>query len=212
MTNPTVWITPQAKEKLDIYIEAANGEISGLGVVEQAGTNFLIRDVYLFAQTCSPVSTVLAPDDIANFLLQTVQQGLDPSELKLWWHSHDRMNVFWSQTDDETAASFGNGWMLSVVGNKAGDYLCRLDLYDPLRLTMDRLPMQIYLPRDPDVEATLYAEVKAKVRMNTYVRPSVQHNPVQPRQGWATVQDEDDPPYNSYSRYDDPEWWDGRWD
>jgi len=160
---PEVSITAEAKQWLDLYIATADGEISGLGTVRLYDGRLIITDIHLLEQECSATSTALSEEDVASFLLQTVRLGLDPSELKLWWHSHAHMNVFWSKTDDDTAGNFGNGWMLSIVGNKRGHYLCRFDLYDPVRLTIDQIPILTLPIYNPELLAAIKAEVAEKV-------------------------------------------------
>ena len=161
---PTVFITSEAKQKLDLYIKGANGEISGLGKVIRIGNDFLIEGVYLLEQECTSASTDLDPEGVSNFLLGWIKDKRDPSELKLWWHSHDNMPAFWSSTDEATAGGFGNGWMLSIVGNKRKEYRVRLDLYDPIRLTLDGLNFQILLLENELLQNEIEAEIRAKVR------------------------------------------------
>jgi len=161
---PTVFITPSAKQKLDLYIELAEGEISGLGTVTRLGNDFLITEVHLLEQECTGASTDLSAEDVSRFLLESVRTGLDPSQLKLWWHSHAGMGTFWSGTDDATAGRFSNGWMLSLVGNKRGEYLVRLDLFEPIRLTLDGLEFSVRFEPDAGLRSAIEAEVEAKVK------------------------------------------------
>lgn len=161
---PQVFITPEAKMRLDLYIEAANGEISGLGTVTRLGNDFIVTAVHLFEQVCTGASTDLSGEDVSRFLLDSIRAGLDPSELKLWWHSHVNMGVFWSGTDESTAGKFGNGWMVSLVGNKRGEHLVRLDLYEPIRLTLDGLSLEIRHEASFALRESIKAEVAAKVK------------------------------------------------
>jgi len=166
---PVVYITPEAKQRLDLYISCADGEISGLGTVTRLGNDFLVTAVHLFEQECTTASTELSSEDVAKFLLEAVRNGLAPETLKLWWHSHAGMGTFWSGTDDATASKFGNGWMLSAVGNKRGEYLVRLDLYEPIRLTLDGLRFEVRQPENPDIRAEVEAEIKEKVKTKQFV-------------------------------------------
>ncbi len=161
---PVVYITPEARQRLDLYIQVANGEISGLGTVTRLGNDFLITAVHLFEQESTGASTDLSSEDVSKFLLEAVRAELEPSQLKLWWHSHATMDVFWSETDKNTSNNFSNGWMLSVVGNKEGKYLCRLDLYEPIRLTLNELKFEVRQEADPVLEAAIKDEVAKKVK------------------------------------------------
>jgi hypothetical protein len=138
---PSLILSPQAAEKLQLYANLCPFEISGLGEIEIVPAGFLVRDLFLLKQRCYHTYTELLPDYVARFLISFVEQGKDPVKLKLWWHSHVDMDVFWSPIDDYTARGFQNDYMLSLVTNKAREHLCRLDIYQPLKLTIDRLPV-----------------------------------------------------------------------
>jgi len=147
---PLFILSPQAAEKLQLYASLCPFEISGLGEIEILPSGFLVRNLFLLKQRCYYTYTELLPDYLARFLISFVERGRDPAKLKLWWHSHADMDVFWSPIDDYTAKGFQNDYMLSLVTNKAGEHLCRLDIYQPLKLTIDRLP--VAMPPQSHVE------------------------------------------------------------
>lgn len=162
---PAVYITQEVKQRLDLYIQCAAGEISGLGTVERFGAgDFLVTAVHLFEQECTGASTELSQEDVARFLLEAVRNGIDTGTIKLWWHSHCDMECFWSGTDDDTASRFGNGWMLAVVGNKVGQYRARLDFFEPVRMTLDNLEVRVRQQVDPDLKVEVEAEIAEKCR------------------------------------------------
>lgn len=161
---PRVFITPEAKQKLDLYIRLCPEEISGLGQVEHRSSDLLITEVYLFEQEVSQVSTDLSQEDVAKWLIELIEAGEDPAEIKLWWHSHRKWRTFWSPTDQGTASCFANGWMISIVGNQQGEYKVRLDIYKPFHLTFDDLPLEIEVPEDEGLRGEVEAEIKEKVR------------------------------------------------
>jgi proteasome lid subunit RPN8/RPN11 len=161
---PRVFITLQAKQRLDLYIQLCPDEISGLGRVERLGEDFLITEVFLFKQRVSGASTELSEKDIAEWLTDLVRQGKDPSKIKLWWHSHASMGTYWSSTDEKTISRFATDWMISLVGNKRGEYCVRLDIYKPIRLTLDGLPLEVYWPEDKELKAEVEKEIREKVK------------------------------------------------
>lgn len=160
---PKVFITPEAKRALDTYIDLCPLEISGLGKVMRVGKIFLVYTVELFAQEVTAGSTDLDTETLQKFLLEIVKAGGNPEEYKLWWHSHVNGGCHWSQTDEDTCDRFKNGWMLSVVANKHGEYLARLDIYEPVRITLDRLQFEVRAFADDELIAKLKEEVAAKV-------------------------------------------------
>jgi proteasome lid subunit RPN8/RPN11 len=162
---PRVFITPQAMQRLALYIHGCPDEISGLGRVERLGEDFLITEVFLFKQRATGASTELSEKDIAEWLTDLVRQGKDPSKIKLWWHSHASMGAYWSSTDEETVFRFSaTDWMISLVGNKRGEYCVRLDIYKPIRLTLDGLPLEVYWLEDKELKAEVEKEIKEKVK------------------------------------------------
>lgn len=164
-----IHITFEAKRKLELYTEAVTGEISGLGLVEKRNGEFWIEDVYIFKQESTIGDTDLNPDAIAEFLNEMIVAGKDPAKLKLWWHSHGSMGAFWSGTDTATMGKFGNGWMLSLVVNKRGEYKCRLDIYDPIHIYLENVEMETHLPMaSEELRKRIEAEVKEKVSTRTY--------------------------------------------
>ena len=168
---PIIVITPEAKAKLDAYIGICKQEISGLGIVSRhPNWKFLIEDIILFSQEVTAGTTDLDEETLHQFLTEAVNQNLDPSVLKLWWHSHVNGSCFWSGIDTGTIdkALLGDDWMLSIVGNKKGEYKCRLDTYDPVRIALDELSLQLQQTVDVGLWKQLKAEVKEKVRKKKY--------------------------------------------
>ena len=161
---PRILIRPEAWQRLRLYIDQCPTEISGLGLVERRDQDFLITDVFLFEQEVSQLDTALSPADVANFLIETIESGRDPSAIKLWWHSHAEAPVFWSALDEQTAGSFSNEYMISVVGNKRGHFRSRLDVYGGRRLTLDRLPFEMCYDEDDSLVETVRNEILQKVR------------------------------------------------
>jgi len=163
---PPLSFSPLAARKLRLYVDLCPFEISGLGEVEFSAKGFLVQDLFLLKQQSSHSYTELLPEFMAQFLIARVEQGKDPDRIKLWWHSHSEMDVFWSPMDDYTAKSFQNDFMLSLVTNKAGKYLCRLDLYHPLTLTIDHLPVVPPLRFDdegPGLRESILKEISEQV-------------------------------------------------
>lgn len=169
--SSVVYITEAALAKMQAYIEHAPGEISGLGEVElYRQKDFLITDVFIFKQDTSGGHTELAMDDVFNFLAEAMDEGRDLGKIHLWWHSHPDFGTFWSETDETTADVFTNaGWMICIVGNRAGKYLTRVDFYGP-RMTADRFTLMAL--REKGIEVTIDIEaIKAEIEEKVTYRP-----------------------------------------
>ena len=160
-----IYILPEAKMKLDAYVGLAKGEISGLGkVIRLKKGTLLIQDLFIFDQKCTPSETVLDSSAVADFMTDMISAGEDPSCVRLWWHSHADMKVFWSTTDDATIFGFNNEWMLSLVTNFFGDYLCRVDSFQPMQMTAYDVPLQVFLEMEAKTLEILGKEVETKVK------------------------------------------------
>lgn len=166
LVKPAVFILPAAKQKLDAYIQLCDLEISGLGTVRQEGQMFIVEDVLLLPQECSAASTELDDAGLAEFYTECVQADMDTGRLRLWWHSHCNFGTFWSgvDTDNIDRLMESSDWLLSIVGNKHGQFRTRLDSKVPVRLSVDELPLNILIPPDVSVRTRCKAEIATKVR------------------------------------------------
>jgi len=194
-----VILSPTAHLKMKYYIEEIDYEISGLGIVEKLNNGDLyVPDLFLFEQHVTGTETQLKASDVDKFyddMLASVPEN-DPEareemfdkigNIKLWWHSHVNMGVFWSGTDVATQNSLDidvdtENWWLSIVGNKKGERKAKLDVYKPHRMFMDDL--EIVIGEDPALRETIKAEIEQKV---TKPAPVVYQNTYYPsKNGWG---------------------------
>jgi hypothetical protein len=132
-------LTKNATMKLRTYVKYADGEVSGLGTVDVAGGDFMVDDVCIFEQTASAVHTELSQAALAKFMHEKMKAGEDVSRYMLWWHSHGDMDVFYSSTDTGTldGQEGSTPWLLSLITNKQGEYVGRLDVYEPVHIYID---------------------------------------------------------------------------
>jgi hypothetical protein len=173
--NKSVVVNPQLPQlifpekvwkRLMAYADIAPGEISGLGKVERHdnGVDLVVTDIFLFEQNSGTASTDLNADAINQFIYSLIEAGENPGLLKLWFHSHGNIDVFWSPTDDATIQGFsGTDYMVSIVVNKYSERKARLDVYKPVRLSLE-LPVVFrndFLGVDRE---KLRKEVKRKVK------------------------------------------------
>lgn len=177
-----VVLSELANRKLKYYIDNIDYEISGLGLVEKREDGSLyVPDIFLLTQEVSGAETDLDPAAVAKFLDDKLQEKIivDGEEvdfpvenIKLWWHSHVNMGVFWSGTDSATCNRLDNespeeNWYLSIVGNKRGDRLARVDVFQPHRMWQNEVRIEVEA-LDPDpLIAEIQAEIEEKVTIRT---------------------------------------------
>lgn len=161
---PRILIAPRALQRLKLYIDLCPFEVGGLGTVEPFGEDLLVADIFLIRQRASESDTELDPQAVADHLVQTLQEGKDPSSLRLWWHSHAEGRILWSDTDERTIEALQIDQLVSIVGNKRHEFGCRLDQFSPKRLTLDGLPLLPTPDEIPEDQEPLRKKIMAELR------------------------------------------------
>lgn len=136
-----VYIDAEALERIWHWTDRARGEFSCLG---QTTDDVLVHDVQLFEQVCTSSSTEIDQDALAKFLCTHPA----PEKVRAWIHSHGTLDVFWSEQDDACIEGLANEtFLLSIVVNKKRQVKCRVDIWQPMRVTLDDLDVQIRVPQ-----------------------------------------------------------------
>ena len=112
----------KVKEKMRLYVESLDNEISGFGKIKFKDDNIIIEDIKIFKQKVTSGSSELEGESIAEFITEMVKKGESLENWNLWWHSHNDMGVFWSGTDTGTMEEnpLDAQYMLSIVTNNKG--------------------------------------------------------------------------------------------
>jgi len=166
-----IQVEAAAMQKLRLWTDIAQGEVSALGLVEEIhdeGTGAIsalrVMDFFLVKQICSSAETNMDPTALAELLLELEVAEIDGRQLRCWAHSHSSMGVFWSETDDECIVGLANGeWLLSLVVNKKRETMMRLDQFHPCHLYLSDVVWEEYYPLADGLEEACLAEFKAKV-------------------------------------------------
>ena len=157
-------ITPLTKIIIDAvtmecikhWTKKAAGEFSCLADVSDT---LVISNAQLLDQECTGVSTDLDQEAIAAAMLRHEA----PEKMRAWVHSHADMQTYWSEQDEETIEAMRNdSFLVSIVVNKKGAVRCRLDVFRPIRITLDQLPHEVRF-MDDDLKAWCLAEFDSKV-------------------------------------------------
>lgn len=137
-------------DKIDYWIQKADGEVSGLGKVFYDKGIYRVKSAILLKQKNSAVDTDLDPADIAKAMYETKDE---PGYLNFWWHSHVEMDTSWSKTDTDTMALIARaGWFVCTVLNKRREKRSALYVGEKAPLPsmfIDEIPTRItqYLPK-----------------------------------------------------------------
>lgn len=135
---PVAYITPEALADILLATALNPVEISGFGRVSLHGNRFTITEIILFPQTCSIHGTEFDPTGYGKWADMMMREGRGPliNEYRLWWHSHVYAKTYFSKTDEAYIASSEDTpdeWLLSIVTNKFGRIVTRLDVFQPNR-------------------------------------------------------------------------------
>ncbi len=172
---PRILLPLSVRRRLETYIGECDIEISGVGEVEVVGGDIRVVDIFCLPQQCHGALTEIDSVALGRFVEQWVDEGKDLGRLRLWWHSHVWGRTYWSEHQDvpHIEEYHRNQWWLSIVGNKSGSLRARLDIFQPIRATLDWLPVETEIPDDPQERAGIRAEIAAKVSEIVIPQPSL---------------------------------------
>lgn len=148
MFKKKIVVSAEVHAKITNWVELCSKEISGLGTITETEDSIYVDDVYLLEQEVTSTDTDLDPLAVSK-LMSNLPPG-ESSRLRFWWHSHVNMGVFWSKTDEDCIETLrGSGKILSIVYNKKGEFLARVDYDDDaIYAKFDGLPMYLESPEE----------------------------------------------------------------
>jgi hypothetical protein len=177
MNKTKVYLSVQAYQKMKIWVEMAQGEISWLGTVSESKDKngrfeaFLIEDIHLLKQVCSGAHTALDDESVGQFLAEMAMKGEDTSRIKAWLHSHGTLRCFWSTTDEDCITGLANSsYLISLVTNKDGSILARIDIFKPIHVTVNEIAVDIFYPENDEFREFCKKEFKAKVTESLFLQ------------------------------------------
>jgi predicted RNA-binding Zn-ribbon protein involved in translation (DUF1610 family) len=133
----------EAYKKLLFYVNNCDVEISGYGKSRVEKDEIIVEDVIIIKQKCTGTQTDIDDKATFEFFKERLDAGEDVKSWNVWWHSHVNMGVFWSATDENTAKNLSSGgnYLISIVANKRGEYLGRVDIFPK-----NNSPFEIKIP------------------------------------------------------------------
>jgi hypothetical protein len=169
-------LVPEAVwRKMMAYVNICDYEINGFGYVTQLDESTVqVEDVFILKQAVNAGSAVTEPGEVASHITQMIEQGKDTSSLRFQWHSHVRMQAYFSGTDTGTIDAYANcDWMISLVLNKREEFAVRLDVYQPFRISVP-VTLKRLIEEDDELLEACAREIKEKVRLRMPARPVLQ--------------------------------------
>ena len=134
--QPRLVIDPAVWRQMMVWARVTDSEVSGMGLLEPTGEgDFRLSRIFLLPQLGNAIATQLDPVGMADLMGQLLDEGIDLSVLRVWWHSHGREAPFWSGQDEHTIDGFAPAPMVSLVIDHRQRRLARLDRYQPRHTT-----------------------------------------------------------------------------
>jgi hypothetical protein len=126
------------------YVRHASGECTVLGFVKREEYTFTITEIVLLKQKNSGANSEIDDDALNQYRAQRLRAEQN-AKFQLWMHSHAQMGTFWSGTDTANIERYGDHteWLISIVSNKAGNHLGRIDVYNPFHMYVNEVPIRI---------------------------------------------------------------------
>lgn len=147
-----VYIGRDAWSDMIHIVDACPIEVSWLGLVEETEFGPYVSEVLLPKQVCSPVGTELDIPDMARIKFERHRAKL-PNNVQFWGHSHVDMGATFSGVDVRKMAEWGGDckagdpdWFINLVTNKRREYQCVIEIFKPVRLSID-VPVHVGDPR-----------------------------------------------------------------
>lgn len=164
-----ITFTNEALSEMFGYVDEFDTECGGMAQVERIEHKFddgdieyeyRISEIFLPNQCNTGSTTDINAEEMGKLLEELIAQDKDTSKLRGHWHSHVNMSVFHSGTDSDNYDDLRTGsWLVSIVANKKGDLLGRVDFYEPVRMSITGLPIFLVSENDKRIEDKVKANV-----------------------------------------------------
>jgi hypothetical protein len=191
--NAEVLLTVDAARSLWGYTLAVDTEIGGFGYGTKDGDDHVIHEVFLVPQIRGTTEVDYGDEGLPYLVDKMIDDNIRSDEdfFLVKWHTHCKMGVYWSGTDDEAnriLRDSGLTYFVDLVVNHAQESKCRLVMYDnPLGLPEITLPLDLVEELTPTPDyimedvAKLTSERKYATKVITH--PNV-HFPNSFHRGW----------------------------
>tara|TARA_R110002020_G_scaffold349986_1_gene563422 strand:+ start:689 stop:1615 length:927 start_codon:yes stop_codon:yes gene_type:complete len=114
-------------------------EIGGMAVTRQdKDGDWQILDPVILKQEVSAALCVLDKTELALYYSKAAMKYSKDNIRFCWWHSHAKMDAFWSGTDTNTIDEFEDGDLsFALVVNVKEEYKCRVSVWKPFAMHED---------------------------------------------------------------------------
>lgn len=185
--EPTLFFSPLALQKMQVYVEECKGEVGWLGSVDAYNDEcYLCTDVHLLHQEVSGATTEITPDGLVKYAEEVGDE--EAERCRLWGHSHVNMGVSPSGQDNSQMELFeknGLEWFFRIICNKRGQIEVTFYNYKENYVVKD-CAWQEYSEPVVDREA-VKKEIDAKVKEKVYSYAGRGYTPPASQSGYGST-------------------------
>lgn len=163
---PKLYIKYEALLKMNQIVNTCTAEVGWLGSVEEKDRVFYVTDVFLLKQKVTGVTTELDEEALSDLLLQMVNEDQEKyNTIKLWGHSHVKMEVNPSSQDDETFKEYyqDNPFFIRLIANQKEDMRIDIAIRED-GLIYHRVPWEVVYPGDIVKAMKNYAMISEELK------------------------------------------------
>lgn len=145
-------------------------EINGRGYVYREENFWRIRNVFILPQETSIGSVDEQEDAIHKYMFENINSGFDFDKMNFQWHSHPD-KVYFSTKDQKNARKLGQtmDFLLSLVVNNRFEYYCRLDIFNPVELSI-QIPLIVTHEIGDETMQFCQSEIEEKVTKSGMIK------------------------------------------
>lgn len=158
-------------QQLDFYYRTYKTEFQLMGFVTKDEQNgFTVAELVLNDHNAGYAHADLDQDAFPALLDRLKNEGKDITTLRFQAHSHGKIAAMFSDQDIGTIKhAYACDWMISFLGNINRNYKARLDIFEPIPLSI-ALPIFVLFPAVPTEKEIEWAEALAARRKNSLWR------------------------------------------
>ncbi|MBI2056562.1 MAG: hypothetical protein HYT37_04285 [Candidatus Sungbacteria bacterium] len=153
---PFLLFTDALYRELQFYLQESDGEFQLMGLVhyDEEDNRFVVEELLHPPHIAGVANADLDQDLFPLWLDQLEKEGKDIRLLRLQAHSHGLIDAYFSSVDIRTIReAYACDWMISMVGNKKGFVLARLDVFRPVALSISlsivvESPQFVFSPKE----------------------------------------------------------------
>lgn len=151
------------------YAHESPGEVTGFAEVEFDLDSYCFKmgKVYFLKQECTAADVEFDDDALDAFNDQMIEAGATQLP-RLWWHSHNDFNVFFSPTDEGTIKYLAeNSYVVALVVNKKKQMYAKARIMGEVPFEIEDIPCEVSW-NDFEIDEAIKEEVKEKVTLKTF--------------------------------------------